>query len=718
VSIVHSVSTRTQTGGHTMPAPTETSATGGADASRLGSIFVRGLAASGLLLMAWPGVLPGQEVAAARPLAWQAVGAKTVDLELAGPAGGPVADAYFSPDGRLLFVRTGRGETWATADLGETWQAAEARVDFLGRVENPASLVGGPAGEPGAVFYRHPFRSRYVFALGQNLHRSGDEGRNWVNLTADALGSIIGAGQRAVAFSPLDPDLIVVANSRGLWRSVDGGLSWSSLNRNLPNLPAARIGRMAEGATRVYLRGVGPVEWSAAGLWQPVRDAAAEAWALALAGLPAADQVRRAPWPLDTPAGIVATYRIWRQGEVISPDLTFCASGACSEPGRYYVSAFAAGAGSQPRYYAGTSDGHLWISPDGGRTWQPPQQGFAANGNPITALWVDPRNPFVALAALGGQRGGRVFRTTNGGLFWDDLTGNLPEGGARAVTANGETGSIYVATESGLFHARGDLRNPGPATPWTRLGGNIPDAPLEDVRLDAVTGALDVVVAGHGLYRTSAPDLADALRVLNAADLTARAAAPGGLLTVLGAAVQAARADRWNAPVLASAASESQIQVPFEATGSTLNLALETQRGLRRVGVPLEEVSPAIFLDADGSPLVLDAAAGVLLDANRPARAGSQILILATGLGRVRPDWPTGLPAPLEDPPVTVTAVAVQLNGVPVRVVSSTLAGGYIGVYMVRVELPAILNAGVGELVLTAGDKASNRVRISLDPGL
>jgi uncharacterized protein (TIGR03437 family) len=268
-----------------------------------------------------------------------------------------------------------------------------------------------------------------------------------------------------------------------------------------------------------------------------------------------------------------------------------------------------------------------------------------------------------------------------------------------------------------LFYTRGDLRNPGPATRWSRLGGNLPDAPLEDLHLDPASGALYVAVAGFGVYRTSAPDLADTLRVLNAADLSARAAAPGGLLTVLGAAVRSALAGQWSAPVLASGATESQIQVPFEASGSTLNLALDTLRGPRRVGVPLEPVAPAIFLDADGSPLVLDAAGGVLLDADRPARAGSQILILATGLGRVRPDWPTGLPAPLEDPPVTVTPVAAYLNGAPLRVLSSTLAGGYIGVYMIRVELPAVVNSGTGELVVAAGDKISNRVRIFLDPG-
>jgi len=668
---------------------------------------------AGLMAVA-PALLWGQDDGVVeRPMAWQAAGGRSVELNLAGPAGGPIADVWFSQDGTGLLVRTDRGFVWSTPDSGETWRRVEAAADA--RRDGAGAEAGTPPrGEPSARIYRHAYNSRYLFALGEHLYRSSDEGRTWVNLTADPLGSIIGGGQRAIAFSPADRDSVVVANAYGLWRSADGGLSWTGLNRNLPNLPESRLLAGTAGAARPVLRGIGAVAAGPEGVWQPARDTVA-------ASLPAEDQRRSSPWLMDLPAGWAASYRLWRAGSPATGDLTFCADGPCAEPERHYISAFSlqrgASSGQTPaRFYAGTSDGHLWISADGGSTWQPPRQGFGAAGNPIRSLWVDPGNPFVALAAVGSRRTGRVFRTTNGGLFWDDLTANLPDGAAHAVEANPETGSIYVATEAGVFYTRADLRNPGPATPWTRLAGNLPAAPIDDLRLDTLTGTLSVAVAGYGLYHAAVPDIADALRVLNAADLSARAAAPGGLLTVVGASVRTARAGSWNAPVLAAGDTESQIQVPFEATGPTLSLALDTQRGLRRVGIPLDAVSPAIFVDTDGSPLVLDAS-GVLLHPSRSAHAGSRIVILATGLGQVRPDWPTGMAAPLEDPPpVTVTPVEVHLSGAPLRVVSSTLAGGYIGVYTVTAELPAILNAGSGELVIGAGGKTSNRVRISLEP--
>src|SRR5262249_53787169 len=170
-----------------------------------------------------------------RELAWQAVGGRAVDLQLAGLAGGAVVEVAFSSDGSRLMALTGRGDLWATSDLGETWRRVASGAEALRQLSNAAANAlapgeVGPPQEPHAVLRRHPFDSRFTFALGQDLYRSSDRGGTWVNLTADGAGSIIGPDQRSIAFSAADPDLIVVANARGLWRSADGGLTWSDLN--------------------------------------------------------------------------------------------------------------------------------------------------------------------------------------------------------------------------------------------------------------------------------------------------------------------------------------------------------------------------------------------------------------------------------------------------------------------------------------------------------
>ena len=94
-----------------------------------------------------------------------------------------------------------------------------------------------------------------------------DDGRLWVNLTGFNGVSIIGDGFSALAVSPANPLDIAAANQSGVWRSLDGGLSWQSLNEELPNLDA----RSLAGQRTVVL--AKPNEMLAAvtaGTWTPV----------------------------------------------------------------------------------------------------------------------------------------------------------------------------------------------------------------------------------------------------------------------------------------------------------------------------------------------------------------------------------------------------------------------------------------------------------------
>jgi uncharacterized protein (TIGR03437 family) len=169
------------------------------------------------------------------------------------------------------------------------------------------------------------------------------------------------------------------------------------------------------------------------------------------------------------------------------------------------------------------------------------------------------------------------------------------------------------------------------------------------------------------------------------------------------------------APVLDASDTASQIQVPFSATGNTVSLSLDAAAGPLSFQVPLRSVSPAIFVDPEGTPLIMDQASGVLLDASKPARASSRIQVLATGFGQVKPDWPTGLEAPLNDPPRVAATVRAYLDGSPVEVTQASLAPGYVGFYLIEIQIPRILNAGAAELYLEAEGQQSNRVRLYVE---
>jgi len=169
------------------------------------------------------------------------------------------------------------------------------------------------------------------------------------------------------------------------------------------------------------------------------------------------------------------------------------------------------------------------------------------------------------------------------------------------------------------------------------------------------------------------------------------------------------------APVLHASETASQIQVPFSAKGNMVSLSLDASAGPLTFAVPLRSVSPAIFVDPEGTPLIMDGASGILLDATKPARASSRIQVLATGLGQVKPDWPTGVQAPLKDPPRVAAAVHAYLDGSPVEVTQASLAPGYVGFYLIEIQIPRIANAGASELYLEAEGQQSNRVRLYVE---
>ncbi len=619
-------------------------------------------------------------------------------MGFAGPAGSPVSRVWFSDDGRRLYAALQDGALWVSEDAGLSWYSPDPMPS------EPALNAEGTILERGArpaVLVRNSFRANVVYALGEHLYRSDDDGAGWTNLTAVGPASVIGRWQETLAASPVNPDLIVVGNSRGLWKSYDAGVTWSSLNGSLPNFPAARFRpATAPAPPQLEAQGFGTLELirTADG---PIWRAAEEQWA-AWSQIPIPEQTRVARLEPLAPPRYAASYRVWRDGQPISGDLTACQPDAeCQEPASHAVTALA----DNGHLWAGTSNGRIWVSRDEGDTWL--QSWTDPDAGAVASLWAHPDRPATALAAAGG----RILRSTNGGASWLDITSNLPEAQWTAVAGQAQARTVYVGGPRGIYFAQVDLALPGPAGAWTELSGNLPSHDVRDVTLDPLRGRLYAALSGHGVYWMRAPQVELALRALSAADLSARPAAPGSLLTILGANAVRARADGQPAPILGAGQGQTQLQLPFEISGRTLQLQLDESNARHAIDLALEDVSPAIFV-VDGEPLILDAGTGAWIGWNRPARPGSNILVMASGLGKVDPPWPAGAPSPERDPPRPIARIAARLDSLPARVVSAQLARGYIGIYVVEVEIPASANTGRGQLSLQAAGRPSNQVEL------
>ena len=189
---------------------------------------------------------------------WRPVGNAAIDLELAGLATGPVDRVWYSPAGDQLLIRASSGKVFETNDF-----------DQMGRRscrDRGSARAGGPFDrlpENGAQVRNPAGPSPRVYAFGRFVYRSDNSGKNWENLTAFHGMSIVGDNLHDLAVSPSNEDEIVVAGSAGVFRSLDGGQSWSSLNENLPNLPSARIRSLPQGrqGAQIELPGAMVVEW-------------------------------------------------------------------------------------------------------------------------------------------------------------------------------------------------------------------------------------------------------------------------------------------------------------------------------------------------------------------------------------------------------------------------------------------------------------------------
>jgi uncharacterized protein (TIGR03437 family) len=610
----------------------------------------------------------GQAWAQVRP-EWRRVGNAAVELGLAGLATGPVVRVWYAEDGDSLRILTGLGRTFQTADF-DTWQALDGPIPSVPQDSSARTLP-----EEGAQVRLATRDALRVYAFGRFVYRSEDGGRHWENLTGRKGTSLIGDGLRDLAVSPLNADEIAVADGAGIFRSMDGGRSWHGLNDSLPNLPGPRIVSVPAGAggTRIELAGSLVLEWLAG---------ERRAWSVS-----ANDDARFEEGlrnSLTSLFGVQVTTVVVR-GNVV---------------------------------YAGDVNGRVSVSSDGRlQTWihsTDPRRGR------VTAIWVDPADWHIAVAVFGSKPGPTlepltVVHTINAGGGWDTVSTNLPGVSVNGVTADRASNAVYLATDAGVFSGTLDLGVFGALPRWTALAG-LPATRVTDVRLDAGQTQLWAALEGLGLYATLAPHRFNDPRVVSAADLLSRAASPGTLLSVMGARVDTATAGGLNLPVLHTEESKSEIQVPFNVTGSSLAVSITGPQGRRDLpSIPLQGFAPAIF-ESDGAPMLLDADRGVPLDGSTPARSHMRVQIMAAGLGRVRPDWPAGAPAPVDNLPQVVAPVTAYLDREPVDVLRAVLWPGTTGWYMVEFEVPATLQFGMAELYIQVGGQESNHVRVYIEP--
>lgn len=253
-----------------------------------------------------------------------------------------------------------------------------------------------------------------------------------------------------------------------------------------------------------------------------------------------------------SPATVLTTsqqfflYRSTNGGASFTP---ITPSGIDATEQRQFITPMVAGTGAPLRLYAGLS--RVYRSTDRGSTWRPISPVLRA-GDTITALaqapssadvvwaatstgrvfrtvnataatpsWlsvnidsdpvpyrfvtdlaVDPSNAQVVHLTVSGFNGagakqvGHVFRSTDGGNVWVDVSGNLPNtpANAVAVVASGTSRLLFVGTDVGVF-ASSDA-----GATWGRFQTGLPNVVVSDLTVDPGARRLVAATFGRGMF--------------------------------------------------------------------------------------------------------------------------------------------------------------------------------------------------------------------------
>jgi uncharacterized protein (TIGR03437 family) len=207
--------------------------------------------------------------------------------------------------------------------------------------------------------------------------------------------------------------------------------------------------------------------------------------------------------------------------------------------------------------------------------------------------------------------------------------------------------------------------------------------------------------------------------VVSAADFKS-AAAPGGLITVFGAALSPTNQATTQIPVPTALAqscltvngqpmplifvSPTQVnaQMPFQAFGDVV-MVVHTPGGVSpNYNLTVAPTAPAVFLSASAGPLtnlptVVRASTDLLVTDSNPIHLGDMVTLYTTGLGAVTPVIPNGQPGPSNPLASAVAVPSVTLGGANLIVQYAGLAPGEVGVYQINAVVPPSTPQGLNE---------------------
>ncbi len=186
------------------------------------------------------------------------------------------------------------------------------------------------------------------------------------------------------------------------------------------------------------------------------------------------------------------TVREWHN---ISPDLT---RGEIILGNRYpSITALAQSALDEDRIYAGTQDGKLWTTADGGDNWIDISEGTPGwIVTSISTSTIDAQTVFVTVSGYReNDHTPYIYRSDNAGADWTSLGSDIPMLGVNSfmILPDWNDDVLFAATDGGVYVSQDAGVN------WERVGTNFPHMPVYDLEFNPVTNEIVAATFSRGL---------------------------------------------------------------------------------------------------------------------------------------------------------------------------------------------------------------------------
>jgi photosystem II stability/assembly factor-like uncharacterized protein len=343
--------------------------------------------------------------------------------------------AKSAPD--TLYTLCTNGTVQRSTDGGTTWSTTTPPgVTLYGYYDNVLGVS--------------PVDPNIVIVAGFDIRKTNNGGTSWSSVPA--AGHV---DNHCIRFAPGSSTTILSGNDGGLFRTSDGGSTWTSLNKGLAITQFYRLG-LSKLTPTLMVAGAqdnGNMKL-AGGTWSSITNADGMGGFI----------------DFSNDSNVYATiqygslYRSTNGGSSWT-SISTPSSGA-------WVTPFVQSPTVANTIYAGTDK--VYMSTNQGSTWTA-ISGALSGAGPLEIVKVH-TNPNYLLAGDGDK----LYRTTNGGSSWTDVTGTLPVAAnylTDAVMNDNDPQMIWV-TFSGYNAGQKVYRSTDGGATWTNISGTLPNIPV------------------------------------------------------------------------------------------------------------------------------------------------------------------------------------------------------------------------------------------------